>query len=238
MFRSVDVWDAFLLRLGTALLVTVLLGLAVRRRLTRLPSFTVYLVSLACWQGFTLAWPDSYTLTNWAAFEALAVLTTLWIALELATRIAGRMPGARRVLGGWLLAILGATAAFVAMAPVDPTQAGWPRFLAFSLLPRLNVGIAACFCAVAGTAALYAVPLDRLHRSALLGLMLYILFFVVVLDRLHVSWLDRAWLSRLNALSYTGLVCTWVVAAWQPGEVLAPVPLRLKRLWWPWAPAA
>jgi hypothetical protein len=68
--------------------------------------------------------------------------------------------------------------------------------------------------------------------------MAYTLLFVVFLDRLNIAWLDRVWLSRMNAAGYTAVLSTWLVAAWRRGEVMAPVPANLKRQWWPWAPAA
>jgi len=229
-------WDQGLNLAGIGLLMAILAGLVVRRRLTRLPSWTVYVVAIVSWQLLTTIWRARYfKLANWAAYESLAVLSTLWIALELAHRIAGRLPGARRVLAFWLAVILSATVAFIAMTPLS-AEANWPRLLGFALLPRLNVGIAASFCAVGGVAALYAVPLDRLHRSVLVGMTVYILVFVVILDHLNIAWIDRIWMSRASATSYDLIACTWVAAAWRRGEVMAPIPAHLKKLWWPWAP--
>ena len=229
--------SAALLHLGTLLLAVVLAGLARRGRVTRLLSWSGYLAVLLAWQLFVTFRPSGFTWPAFAAKDLAATGLTLAVLLEIAARVFGRLPGARRRVAASLLVVLVGAALYAWEWTAAPEQS-WARYAALVAVPRVNVGLSVAFAVLLLWTIRYGVPLDHVHKSVLAGLTAFLLSYAVTSDQLHlVGPVAREAAGLAFSLLYLVVLGAWARVAWIPGEIFSAFA-EVETGFWPWAPAS
>lgn len=212
----ISLTQAFLIALGSGLLVAILSGLAVRHRLGQCYSFSVYLVAVLLPQVLEAVWPERfYTRDVWLAKETLHHVLKIAIVLELTARTVAVFPGARRAAQGALLgALLLALGALV-------TAARRPEYVSIytDLLPRAVSGTVWLFCVLGLVILWYRLPVRPLHKAILLGFAVYLLASATSMAIIGlVGWHTRAAMNLVSGSIYTALQVYWLWAAWRPAQ--------------------
>ena len=217
------------LALSVTLLTIVLAGLF-RRRLYRFCyTFPVYL--LAVWAGDLLqmvATDVFYVFWFYQAKETLYVVLKLAVALEITALAYQAFPAAhaaaRRAILGVLVALLLLLTIGVPYGPDFPT-------LVLELTKRLTFGAILVFCATWTLVLWYHLPLHRLHRAIIRGLVPYMLVFAAVNElTLRFGWDIRAVVNVADALAWNLMLSYWAWEVWRtaPAE---PAFLRTLQTW-------
>jgi len=206
------------------LIPVLLLGLQRRSLLRLCYAFPVYLT--AVWLGEVAVRSSPERFYNWGFYVAKETLyggLKLAIAVELAALAFGRFPGAAATARRALLAGLLVTAGTLLLGPpvTRPGLAG----IAFTLQPRLANGTVLLLLIVWILVLWYHVPVHRLHRAIIRGLVPYMLLFGdgVTLQLLGRSGWD-VWrlVSFLNSSAYVTLLIYWTWEAWRRVEEPKP----------------
>jgi hypothetical protein len=218
---------------GNLLLLLILAGLVIRRRLFRSPLFAPYLLSVLVPSLLTAVWPERfYVWTFWLAKETLQTVLKLGLALDLAYRLLRRLPQAHTLAqaGAALGLVLTGAAAFFA-----PIQSNDVRGVALAVLPRVLYGTALLFAALLGLVAWFRIPLDRLNKAILVGFVPYLLTVTLALNLLtHLGFDSRVAAGYLSSAAYTVLLCYWTWAAWLEDDPLDPEEQEAAKSLHPW----
>jgi hypothetical protein len=203
--------------LGSLLLqVATLLGLVVRQRVRRVVLLPVYLATVTMSEALRLARPELFSDWNlWAARELLVGLLGAGVAVEIATRVFARLPGAAARLRGVRLVILLVTLATLSMIPSLVAKGSWRFLLVTEILPRLAFGTAALCIATLGTMVFHLVPLDPLHRAVLLGLALYLVLYAGTLGSAATNTWGLFLTYHVTPIVYLAVLALWAHAAWR-----------------------
>lgn len=227
--------------MGT-LALFALAGLLWRGRLRRCVAFAAYLALVGS-QGLRLALtPQGTSWSAWLLLELAVRLLTLAVALELAARLFGSLPGAAHsARAAILLAVLGTLILLNVQLPV-PDRPAFERadaaeIAAFNhaqaILPRLAYGSAWLFVMLLGVATAFGLPLDPLHRVVVVGFAAYLLLYAVTLATMPAVEVHADTVNAVHTLSFTALLALWSHAAWRREAAPAAAPDVVERLW-PW----
>lgn len=214
---------------SVALLTIVLTGLF-RRRLYRFCyTFPVYL--LAVWTGdlLQLVAPDIfYVVWFYQAKETLYVVLKLAVALEITALAYQAFPAAhaaaRRAILAVLVALLLLLTIGVPYAPDFPT-------LVVDLTKRLTFGAILVFCATWTLVLWYHLPLHRMHRAIIRGLVPYMFVFAAVNELIRTfGWDIRDAVNMADAVAWSLLVAYWAWEVWRTAPAEPPF-LRTLQTW-------
>jgi hypothetical protein len=210
------------------LILVVLVGLYVRRRLSVCYAFTAQ-------QAFILAtdllmiFGYFYEKKYWVVFQSLSHLLTFLVALEITYKTFRAFPGARATARGVLIAVLCVTffaalsASLGATSPSaehDPELQTLPRLGAILLLilPRLLNGAIWLFTAVAGLILWYRLPVDAFLKAILVAYVPYMLIYMLALNAVEAYGLKvvEQYLRYSDPIAYMMVIAYWGYAAWRP----------------------
>jgi hypothetical protein len=211
--------------LANLLVVSLVVGLFVRRRHRSSWFFTTYLLTVVAAESALSLWPAYfYTRRFWVARELVHELLKLGIAVELSVKTFGAFPGARATAQRTTFLVLMITFAAVVSAPVGTPDY---RELAAALLPRVINGTVWLFTAIGGLILWYRLPVDRFHKAILIGFVPYLLIFTFAMHALATfGWQHREYMSYAHTVAYVVLLSYWNYEAWQQESV---PPGRLTR---------
>jgi hypothetical protein len=220
-----------LAHLAAALLVSIAVGLLVRRRVTVCWSFFTYVIVTLAANRLQVHFPERFSVfTFYSAKETTLFVLKLLIAIEIWLRTFSAFPRAR-VRVGLLLAgalLVTATAVWGIPSDLDPYDA-----LIATLFPRQQAGTLSLFAVVVSAAAWYRVPLHPFYRFILVGFAGYLTLNVCLTSFLGLQsggeWIAR--LGRLDQIAYVATAVVWASAAWRPMRSPTPIATRLQ----PWA---
>lgn len=214
------------------LLLATLAGLLARRRARVSYAWTAYMACVATGELLLVCWPRVFW--NWSFFVAKETLYSalkLALALEMAALVFSRFPGARATVRRALL--LGLAAVLWALLEGGPIERPGLSGIALALQPRLANGTAVTLMIVWGLIFWYHVPVHRLHRVVLRGLVPYLLLFTVALQLLaRHGWDLRRQLSYADAAAYLTMLLYWTVEAWRPEPAGGTPPAVAPLLGW------
>jgi len=201
-----------------ALLVT-LAGIVARRRVRLCWAFPLYVVAILLGNSLQSFWPAQFhTSEFWIVKQRVYDALKLVLALELAWRAFRLFPGALRTARVVLGVILAATTLVVAFVtpPADySTLWQWQ--------PSIVTGTLWMFTATALLVVWYQVPVHDWQRAIMLGLVSYLVVFVLYMDLLRrFGWDYRLAVGWLDVLTYLALCIFWAWAAWRRD----PIPVR------------
>lgn len=211
------------------LLLVVLAGVLFRRLYRICYTFPAYL--LAVWLGdlAMFLWPARlYVWTFWTAKETLYAVLKLALALEITALAYAAFPGARATARRMILLVL---TAVLGLLTVGVPYGGEFHALASELQRRLAQGTALVFCATWAMVLWYHLPLHRLHRAIIRGLVPYMLVFALVNSLLlSLGWQVRQAVNVADGLAYALLLLYWSWEVWRrpPAE---PPFLRTLQPW-------
>jgi len=217
---------------GLLLAPAILAGL-VRRRLYRLCySFPTYLLTVWIGELLIFAWPERfYHWTFWQIKETAYAVLKLATALELGSLAFKAFPGARRRAMGLALLVLLATLGTLVLEPVKSTDV---ESLALELQPRLANGTALLFASVWALVFWYHIPLHRLHRAILRGIVPYLLIFTTGMRLLASLGRDiQHAAAGADSIAYVALLAYWAWEAWrkEPEDTASSPVLRRLQPW-------
>lgn len=217
---------AFVASLG--LLVALLAGLFVRRLYRVCYSFPAYLMAVLAGDVLMFAWPDRfYTWGFWTVKETLYALLKLAIAIEVSALAYQAFPSARAAVRRVILGVLAALLAFLVIGV--PYDAELPT-LARELQRRTANGIALVFCATWALVLYYRLPLHRLHRAILRGLVPYLLVFASANTlTLVFGWDVRQAVNVADAAAWALMLAYWCWVVWRPARPDPPFMRQLQR---------
>lgn len=201
-----------------ALLVT-LAGIVVRRRVRLCWAFPLYVLAILLGNSLQSFWPTQFhTSEFWILKQRVYDALKLVLALELAWRAFRLFPGALRTARAVLAAILAATTLVVVFVtpPADySTLWQWQ--------PSIVTGTLWMFTATALLVVWYQVPVHDWQRAIMLGLVSYLVVFVLYMDLLRrFGWEHHLAVGWLDVFAYLGLCIFWAWAAWRRD----PSPVR------------
>jgi hypothetical protein len=211
-----------ILLVGNLLLMAVLIGLFVRRRLRLVYSFPVYLVAVMVLSSLSGLWPARFNTWSFYWFKqwVYTVLETA-VALELTVRVFQAFPAARRTARGTFLLVLAVTVVAVWSAPTGQTagarvQEQWAD-LVLALHPRIANGTAWLFGALFALILYYRLPLHPLHKAIAFAFMASLLLITFALDLVRrTDFAALSLVSYAGSLSYTLMTAYWARVAWRP----------------------
>jgi len=206
-------------RFGTLLLVSVLVGIVVRRKLRLWYSFGAFVFVLVVTSVLIALWPaDFYTQDFWRPKETALNLLRFVMALELAYRTFRSFPGALSTLRWVVLLVLAATLMTVLAVGGSVDD----RTFLGDLQPRVVNGSIWLFTAIAGLILWYRLPIHPFHKSILLSYVPYLLVFTVAMNALAGFGWERGGAVRYaNQVAYVIMLAYWSYASWR--RVEAPV---------------
>jgi hypothetical protein len=199
-------------------LLAALVGIVVRRRADLCWAFPAYVVVILvsnCLQSF---WPERfYNPEFWLAKQRAYDVLKLVLALELAWRAFRLFPGALRTARIVLAAIIGATTLTVVF--VTP-PADYSTFWAWQ--PSIVTGTLWLFTATALLVVWYQIPVHDWQRAIMMGLVSYLVVFVLYMDLFRrLGWEHRELVGLLDVVAYLALCIFWAWAAWRRDPPMA-----------------
>lgn len=211
--------------LGPALEVGVLAGLVARGRVRRLWSLPLLLVGLLLSGLLVAVWPTLRTWRFWTAKETAHALLFFVLGLEIVVRVFSRLPFAALATR----ASIGVLALVTIVLLLLPPH-GHP---ALTLVPRLLASAAWLYLGVLAIRLLFIVPLDPLHKTVLVAVGPYMMFYAYTWGRVD-SREAVAHVGYLNAMAFTLVLGALLWAAWrdEPAPEAAPETVRFL---WPWS---
>ncbi len=219
--------------LAMALAVT---GLVLRGHAGIARFFTAYLAFAFVADALVLAWPARFwTWSFWLFKETVYDALELAIAFEVARFVFLGFPGAARSARGAMFLLLVATFLAVVALPMSDDK-GAPLTLMAGLRPRLELGIAWLFVAIAGLMRWYDLPSHPIHRAIMLGMAVQLAIFglfVHALGVLGLEWATGEPLVTLAPAAFTGVCFWWARVAWQRETVAVGREALLEQLQ-PW----
>lgn len=215
--------------LGPVLSGWTLAGLIVRRRLGRAIALPLLLTALIASSAFVALAPHLYTWRVWLAKEAVHAALLFALALELAVRVLGHLPGAARVAHIVVGAVVGGVGLVVVFTPMRQALV---TDLSVTVLPLVAGGLALLFTSLALMTAFFLVPEDPLHKAVLSSLPLYLILYCVWTAQL-LGEPGRTVVDDVLPWVLVLVLVTLSHAAWRREEP-PPVPASLVRFLWPW----
>lgn len=216
-----------LLALSVTLLTADLAGLF-RRRLNRICySFPVYLAAVGAGDFLQLVAADRfYVWSFYAAKETLYGVLKLAVALEITALAYQAFPAAhaaaRRAILAVLLALLLLLTIGVPYGPDFPT-------LVRELQRRLTLGTILVFCATWALVLWYHLPLHRLHRAIIRGLVPYMLVFAAANGlTLTFGWNIRDAVNLADAAAWDLMLAYWAWEIWRRPPAEPPFLQKLQ----------
>lgn len=201
----------FLAYSAMALLLTALVGLAVRGRWRASLAFSLYLVAVVVFGVAILAKPDVNTPQFWLVKQGIYDALLFGMSIELGVRAVSGFPGlAPRAKALSALLVTGSTALVFALTPT----AGYAEYLRFQ--PAVTTAGIWCLTSVAVMIVWYQLPVSPFQRAILLAYVPYLVVFVVVTDlttRLGWTWMSE--LSATRSVAYQLATAYWAYAAWR-----------------------
>lgn len=217
--------------LGVAVILVLLVGLGVRRRMALCWSFPLYLGTVALADALILTWPDTfYTPGFWLGKELLITVLRFAVALELTYRTVQAFPTARATVRTVLFGVLLLTLGMVFSGIGDLTPDEGSSILApliTRVQPLVLYGSIWLYTGIAGVILWYRLPVHPLHKAILVGLVPYLLLFTVSLNMIEsLGWEVSGWASAVPAVAWLLVLGFWATVAWRPGDlpVRAPEP--------------
>ena len=207
-------YERVLSAIAVLVFVTILSGLAVRRRLGNCVSFVLYLLAVAASDFLIAGWPQRFWRRDfWIYKETVHNFLKLAIALELMVRVCHHFPTAYvsvRRAAVVVIAILGALVARSVDAEVAYSD------IVGRLHPHVVDATVWLFVALGAYSLWYHLPLDSIHKAILIGFVPYLLFYSVVLRVVGALGYERALLLNRSApFVYLCLLVYWAYAAWK-----------------------
>jgi hypothetical protein len=192
-------------------LLALLTGMLWRGRVRHCWSFAAYLAAVLVGNTLVSAWPSRfYTHTFWVAKQGVYDVLKAAIALELAWRAFHAFPGAMRTARAVLLTLLAvSTFSLAALGPRSYSKVWeWQPAVATAALWLLT--------ATALMVVWYQVPVSDWQRAIMLGLSVYLLVFVSLLDLLgRRGWELGPLVSAAETAAYLALLVFWNRVAWR-----------------------
>lgn len=214
-----------LLWLGPVLELGVLAGLIARRRVRRVQSLPILLLSLLATAVVIGLWPSVNTWRFWTIKATVHALLFLAVGFEIAARVFARVPRAAAAARRSIAVVVVLTVAFLVAPPH-----GHP---ALTLVPRLLAGGAWLYLGVLVLRVLFVMPLDPLHRAVLVGFGPYMMFYALTWGRVN-SRAGAEWAGVFNAAVFVVALMVLLVAAWRREAKPLASPETV-RLLWPWS---
>ena len=208
------------------LVVTILVGLAFRRRLGTCVSFTLYIATVLPNKLLLVFRPDLYTREVWLTTEILHAGCVLAIAVEISARVFQGPPRLRAIARVTVVTLLLAVLGAALRTPLDAEL----RTVTGQLLADVGTASAWLVGAVYALVLWYRLPIDALHGAILRGLVIYMVLMAGALFLLHqTSWSDalRIHASQVTATAYLAVLGVWTQAAWRPAERYSAEHARL-----------
>ncbi len=227
LFQAAVTW------IGDLLSAVILLGLLRRRHFRAAGAFTAYVATLFATEVLVAWWPERFwTLRFWALKDTVFSALKIAVAVETGYWIFRAFPGAAQSARGIALVLLALTFLTILALPneVGHDDAG---FAIGSIRPRLAIGAAWLFTALAALVEWYRVPLRPMHRAIVYGLGLQLVIFGVVLKAI-VTYGWSQFLVTLEPLAFVCILGWWAWTAWQPDRVPAGVDPDLVVRLQPW----
>ena len=196
------------------LLPALLLGLFVHRLHRVCFSFPAWLLVVFTGDVLMFGWPERfYTWGFWMAKETVYALLKLAIAMEITARAFQAFPSARATVQRVMLAVLLALLAFVLVGVRYDVAL---HDLARELQRRVANGVALVFCAAWAVVLYYRLPLHRLHRAILRGLVPYLLVFSAASTfTLVFGWDLRRAVNVVEAACWNLMLAYWCWEVWR-----------------------
>jgi hypothetical protein len=196
------------------LLPALLFGLFVRRLHRVCYSFPAWLLAVFAGDVLMFCWPERfYTWGFWMAKETVYALLKLAIAMEITTRACQAFPSARATARQVMLAVLLALLAFVLVGVRYDVAL---HDLAREVQRRVANGVALVFCAAWAVVLYYRLPLHRLHRAILRGLVPYLLVFAAASTfTLVFGWDVRRAVNVAEAACWNLMLAYWCWEVWR-----------------------
>jgi hypothetical protein len=192
----------------------VLTGLVTRKLYRLCYSFAGYMAAVLTAETMIFLWPARFfTWYFWLTKETTYAALKLAIALEIAALAYQAFPAARRAVGRLILAAL---LLVLAMLTIGVNYGADFPTLARELLRRVANGTAYVFLAVWGLVLWYRLPLHRLHRAILRGLVPYLLIFTGARSlTLAFGWDIRRPVNQADAVCYVVMLAYWAWEVWR-----------------------
>ncbi len=219
--------------IGDLVSAVVLVGLLYRRHFRAAGAFTAYIATLLIAEVLVAWWPERFwTLRFWPLKQTVFDALKIAVAVEIGYWIFRAFPGAAQSARQVALVLLVATFLTILALPneVGRDDAG---FAIGSIRPRLEVGAAWLFAALAALAEWYRVPLRPMHRAIVYGLGVQLVIFGAVLKAV-VTYGWSQFLVTLEPVAFVCILTWWAWMAWQPDRVPDDVDPALVRRIQPW----
>jgi hypothetical protein len=218
--------------LGLAGLALTVAGLLVRGTVRTARAFLAYLAFMFVAAVLVMLWPGRFfTWQFWVFKQIVFDALELGTLAELGYWTFLGFPGAARQARSVVLLLLVGTFVAVVMLPTAHDQAG--PMLGF-LRPRLEIGIAWTFTALAGLVSWYEIPVRPIHRAIMLGLVIHLVIFgtvVQILGEFGLRW--NTLLATLQPAAFVAITMWWAREAWRREPALAVDP-ALAQMLQPW----
>ena len=214
-----NLYDRALIWASVGLIVAIIAGLVVRRRLLSCVAFVAYLCVVAGADALIVLWPERFWRQGfWIFKESLISFLKLAVGLELMVKIFRHFPAAYASARTLVLMVVVGLAALVWYSHSEGAE-----YLTFvgRLHPHVNVGTVWLLLALGILTLWYHLPLDSVHKAILIGLVPYLLVYTVM---------QRVWASlgpvsgkvfNLTAPhAYLVVLAYWALIAWRrdPGD--------------------
>jgi hypothetical protein len=224
-------YETVLLFLALLLIGATIVGTVKRGRFRLCRMFLLFLVTVFVTDVLAEFWPDPfYTRDFWLIRESLHNMLRYAVALELAYFAFRSFPGARSTARNLLLVLLVTTLGSVIAASWGLSSLpNFQEIIGQIQLPQL-IGVMWLLMGIAGLILWYRLPVDRMHKSILLGWVPFLLIFSggVKLAEAY-DWTPSIipWVNYVTTGAYFLLLTYWARAAWAPAgaHVRAPAPL-------------
>jgi hypothetical protein len=207
-------YDRALAAASVVLIIVLLAGLVVRRRLGSCVSFVAYLLAVGVADALVFTWPERFFRQSfWIFKESVQNALKLAIAVELMVRIFRHFPAAYHTVLRWVLVVLLGLGVLIAFALPRGTEY---VTVVGRLHPHVNDGTVWVLLCVGAFCVWYHLPLDSIHKAILIGLIPYLLLYSVVQRAIGALGWERGDLFNLTAPhAYLCVLVYWIVVAWR-----------------------
>jgi hypothetical protein len=198
-------------------LLSVLVGLFVRRRAHLCWSFVAYLGWALVSNSLITFWPDQFY-RQWFYIQMQGVqdVLKLLIAAELTYRTFRAFPGAAARVRLFLAPLFLVPVLFLSKVPAG---ASWDEMLRL-YQPQVLTGVIWVMAAITLFIAWYRVPVHPMNRAILIGFAAYLLIFTTLLNVLRDFGFENLmrFIGMADGYAYLLLLTGWAYAAWVPAR--------------------
>jgi hypothetical protein len=196
------------------LVAALLAGLFTRRLYRVCHAFPAWLAAVLAGDVLMFFRPERfYTWGFWIAKETAYAVLKLAIAVEITALAFQAFPSARATVRRVMLAVLVVLLAFVVVGVRYDVAL---EDLAREQQRRLANGVALVFCATWAIVLYYRLPLHRLHRAILRGLVPYLLVFAAASTFTLVLGWDRRPVNAAETACWALMLAYWGWEVWRP----------------------